>query len=242
MVSFGCLFKCRGRMASSEYRCCCNSHVHNAVIATAIISLLGGGVAIVFVIASFLWMFLPLPVLASFGNLSLLLGRCTKTACLYWIYFITQVLYIAGVGLWCLYLFIWGNAIVEGEYDKYYDNPHVKKGFGTYLTVLGCLGVVYFFFNIYFFHIAVKSYKYLTRVLSIQEVHVDTVVEAPPAQIHSTNPQPTAPTFSPEASPRQPLDYQVQPPQAQNYPPSEAPPAYEQQHMYPMLPKSEFRY
>ncbi|CAD5222983.1 unnamed protein product [Bursaphelenchus okinawaensis] len=229
---------------ASEYKFCCNSHVHNAVISTAIISLFGGGFALFFIIISLLWMFLPLPILAAFGNLSLLLGRCTRTACLYWVYFITQVLYIIGGGIWCFFLFVWGDAIIHDRLEEYFDETHkFKKGLGVYFTVLASCGLLYFLMNIYFLHIAIKSYKYLTRVLSIRDHHVDTVVDVPAQAPMNVNfeGRASAPTFSPDVTARLPVndvDYHAQPySQAPaNY---DAPPAYDQQHMYPVLPQND---
>ncbi|CAD5222937.1 unnamed protein product [Bursaphelenchus okinawaensis] len=60
--------------SDSQYKCCCNTHVHNAIIAIAIVGWLSGGGALIFIIISFLWPFLPLPMLAGLGNLLLLLG------------------------------------------------------------------------------------------------------------------------------------------------------------------------
>ncbi|CAD5222985.1 unnamed protein product [Bursaphelenchus okinawaensis] len=163
------LFLSEMTASDSQYKCCCNTHVHNAIIAIAIVGWLSGGGALVFIIISFLWPFLPLPMLAGLGNLLLLLGRCTKTACLYWCYFVTQALMIIGNLLWCVFLFIWGTQIYRGEWT--YEDSHgierkFSEGWGTYFYILGGVGILFLFLNIYFFYIAVKAYKYLTQVLS----------------------------------------------------------------------------
>ncbi|CAD5232863.1 unnamed protein product [Bursaphelenchus xylophilus] len=164
-------------MAFDDYKCCCNTHVHSAILAIAIIGWLLGVGALIVIIVSFAIFFVPIPLLAGVGNLMLLIGRCTNTACLYWFFFVTQTLLIADSIWFCVELYRMAKQTMAGEYYSLFGWTLLfVEEMGGFFIVFVCFGVLYVLLNTYFTYIAYKAYRYTVNVLNTHVHHVDAVM------------------------------------------------------------------